>query len=299
MSLHILTGQNSFRFFADHPKAKLPFVGHINMEYGTDRYHSTVKRMQDAGAGVYFSVNKTDGRGAKAQNIVAVRSYYVDIDGVQDKAPVLEKLITARLTPSAIVETKNGVHAYWFAKESGSVDFALYSRVQSGLIKAFDGDKSAKDIARVLRVPGTLHLKDPSNPFPVRLVHQLPKEQAPYYTGQQILSFYPSPAEKRPAVVTPVNSPASWLALIEDLSGWSPVPGERNNIMLLCAGVAIAYGVDQESYVETMLPVVKGWNTGRDVLGELRRVARWAYAKGNAIPAKVLRSRGIPLRREL
>lgn len=298
MSLHILEGVNSFRFFADHPKARLPFVGNLNLEYNSEKYLSTVKKMQDSGAGVYFSVNKTDGKGAKAENIVAVRSYYVDIDGLSDKTEALERLITARLTPSAIVETKNGVHAYWYAREQG-VNFGMYKRVQSGLVKAFQGDKSARDIARVLRVPGTLHLKDPSNPFEVRLVHQLPREEAPVYTGQQILSFYPSPPELRPPVVRPVDSPRSWLALLEDLSSWSPVQGERNNVMLLCAGVAISYGVDQRSFVETMHPIVDKWATGRDVRSELERVARWAYARGNAIPAKVLRSRGVPVRRGL
>lgn len=298
MSLHILEGMNSFRFFADHPKARLPFVGNLNLEYNSEKYLSTVKKMQDSGAGVYFSVNKTDGKGAKAENIVAVRSYYVDIDGLSDKTEALERLITARLTPSAIVETKNGVHAYWYAREQG-VNFGMYKRVQSGLVKAFQGDKSARDIARVLRVPGTLHLKDPSNPFEVRLVHQLPREEAPVYTGQQILSFYPSPPELRPPVVRPVDSPRSWLALLEDLSSWSPVQGERNNVMLLCAGVAISYGVDQRSFVETMHPIVDKWATGRDVRSELERVARWAYARGNAIPAKVLRSRGVPVRRGL
>lgn len=298
MSLHILEGLSSFRFFPDHPDARLPFVGHVSLTYGSEQYHNTVKRMQDAGAGVYFSVNQTDGRGAKAENICRVRSYYVDIDGLSDKSEALERLITARLTPSAIVETKNGVHAYWYAREHG-VDFSLYKRVQSGLVKAFDGDKSARDIARVLRVPGTLHLKDPSNPFEVRLVHQLPKGEAPIYTGQQILSFYPAPPELRPPVVRPVDSPTSWVALLEDLSRWSPVPGERNNVMLLCAGVAIAYGVDQHTFVETMHPIVDKWATGRDVRSELGRVARWAYARGNAIPAKVLRSRGVPVRRGL
>lgn len=299
MSLHILKGKSSFRFFADHKQASLPFVGHVHLEYRSDDYNELVEKMQAAGAGVYFSVNETDGKGAKAENIIGVRSYYVDIDGLTDKGPVLEQLITATLKPSAIVETKNGVHAYWYAEERTPVNYEQYRRVQLGLIKAFNGDTSAKDIARVLRVPGTMHLKDPSDPFQVRVVHQLPESETPYYTAQSLLYRYPSPKQKKYEPIRVRQSPRAWSMFLEDLNRWDPIPGERNNVMLLCAGVAIAFGVSEDEYVDTMHPIVETWNTGRNVKGELRRVARWAYSRGNPIPAKVLKSRGVPVRRGL
>lgn len=299
MSLHILEGRSSFRFFADHKGASIPFTGHVHLEYGSEEYHKLVRRMQGAGAGVFFSVNRTDGKGAKAENVIGVRTYYVDIDGLTDKGPALERLITAKLKPSAIVETKNGVHAYWYAQSEAPVDFDQYKRVQLGLIKAFNGDKSAKDIARVLRVPGTMHLKDPSDPFEVRIVHQLPKDETPYYSPQQLLYRYPHPKIPKPVPVQVRNSPRSWSMFLEDLDRWDPVPGERNNVMLLSAGVAIAFGVREEEFVDTMQPIVDTWNTGRNVRGELQRVARWAYSRGNAIPAFVLAKRGVPIRRGL
>jgi hypothetical protein len=300
MSLHIFGGIESIRFFPDNPDAVLPFIGHRHVEYGGEQYQGLIKEMQEYGAGAYITVNGTDGVGAKAENINRVRTYYVDIDGLKNKTPALTALITAKLKPSAIVETKNGVHAYWYAANQTPVDHEEYRRVQLGLIKAFGGDTSAKDIARVLRIPDTWHLKDPGDPFLVRIVHQLPSSKTPYYTAQQILDAYPSPYRKaeRPEVKV-TDSPRAWGLYLEDLGKWNPVPGERNSTMLLSAGVAIAFGVPVDTYVNTMYPVVKEWNTGRNVYSELRRVADWAYTKGNPIPPQVLRRRGVPIRSSL
>ena len=296
MSLHIFGGVESIRFFADNKESKVPFVGHKHLEYGTKLFWDTIKKMQASGAGAFITVNGTDGVGAKAENIVRVRTYYVDIDGLEDKTPALEKLVTASLKPSAIVETKNGVHAYWYAKDQTPVNHNEYRRVQTGLVRYFDGDMSARDIARVLRIPDTWHLKDTSNPYLVRVVHQLPESQTPYYTAGELLRYYPAPEERPRTEVRAVDSPKSWTKFLEDLDKWDPIEGERNNIMLLCAGVAIAYGVNQEDFIDTMYPIVKTWKTGRNERGELSRVARWAYEKGNPISPSVLRRRGIPIR---
>lgn len=291
-------GLESIRFFPDVKGANLPFVGHKHVHFGSEQYHGLISELQAAGAGAFFSVNRTDGVGASAENIVAVRTYYVDVDGLKDKGPTLEKMITARLKPSAIVETKNGVHAYWYARDGVPVDYGMYRRVQKGLIKAFGGDKSVQDIARVLRIPGTLHQKNPEDPFTVRIVHQLPKSITPYYSADEVLWHYPyaEPSYSMPAVKVAKN-PKAWGLFLEDLGKWDPVPGERNTVMLLSAGVAISYGVSMEEYEHTLYAIAKDWGTGRDVRSELRRVARWAYGKGTQIPAATLRKRGVPIRR--
>jgi len=299
VKLHIMGGLECIRVFGDHPKARPPIVGHRHVGFDSPEWHRMIAEAQEGEAGVFFSVNRTDGQGARSENIIHVRTYYVDIDGLKDKGPTLEALITARLKPSAIVETKNGVHAYWYAGGQVPVDYEEYRRVQVGLIRAFGGDIHAQDIARVLRLPGTLHLKDPGDPFLVRIVHQLSEEQTPYYTSGQLLSAYPAPESRLLTPVASRDQPDAWNKVLDGLAAWDPVPGQRNQIMLLCAGVAIAFGVEQEDYVDTMYPIVLSWNTGRNELGELRRVAGWAYDKGNPIPAFVLRKRGIPIGREL
>lgn len=297
MSLHIFGGLESVRFFSDNKQSRVPFTGHKHLNYGTKVFWDTIKKMQAAGAGAFITVNGTDGVGAKAENIVRVRTYYVDIDGLEDKGPALEKLITAPLKPSAIVETKNGVHAYWYSKKQTPVNHSEYRRVQTGLVKFFDGDMSARDIARVLRIPDTWHLKDAENPYLVRVVHQLPESQTPYYTPEELLNFYPAPQEHGGVpTVQKKNSPKSWRVFLDGLESWDPVPGERNQVMLLSAGVAIGFGVPEEHFIDTMYPIVSTWGTGRNVKAELVRVARWAYEKGTPIHPRVLQKRGVPIK---
>jgi hypothetical protein len=47
--------------------------------------------------------------------------------------------------------------------------------VQKALVHLFGGDKAAVDPARILRVPYTMHLKDPSDPFLVKVVSYKPE----------------------------------------------------------------------------------------------------------------------------
>lgn len=78
--------------------------------------------------------------------------------------------------PNLVVETKNGLHAIWLydepldvtgATEERRAQFAsTYAEIQRSLITLFNGDPGAKDLSRVLRLPFTWHLKNPSNPFP-------------------------------------------------------------------------------------------------------------------------------------
>jgi len=297
MSLHIFGGLESVRFFADNKESTVPFTGHKHLEYGGKAFWDTIKKMQASGSGAFITVNGTDGVGAKAENIVRVRTYYVDIDGLEDKGPALEKLITAPLKPSAIVETKNGVHAYWYSKNQIPVDHKEYRRVQTGLVKFFGGDMSARDISRVLRIPDTWHLKDPDNPYLVRIVHQLPESKTPYYSASELLEVYPAPREREGnPVIAKKKSPKSWRAFLEGLERWDPIPGERNQVMLLSAGVAIAFGVSEEDFVDTMQPIVSTWGTGRNVRAELVRVGKWAYEKGTPIHPRVLQKKGVPVK---
>lgn len=88
------------------------------------------------------------------------------------------------LPPSMVVHSGNGLHVYWIFKEpwvfesederiraeelSEGWSFLLRSKAQA---KGWTLD-STFDLARVLRVPGTVNLKDPKNPKPVSIIQQ-------------------------------------------------------------------------------------------------------------------------------
>ena len=95
-------------------------------------------------------------------------------------------LIENSLTPSLVIESKNGFHAYWHISD-GTAD-AWQEIVEFRLCPHFNGDLKAKDYCRVLRAPGYNHLKDPTDPFPVRVVF----ESNNIYRSQTLLDCFPS-----------------------------------------------------------------------------------------------------------
>lgn len=123
------------------------------------------------GKDVYFGVAPR--RFPKGTADACVRETHVlwaDVDSKHfdgGKAAALFSLGRAQLTPSILVDSGNGFHAYWFLR--GFVPFELASKAMQGLAKAIGGD-AVHDASRILRLPGTHnHKTDPPNP--VRLLH--------------------------------------------------------------------------------------------------------------------------------
>lgn len=83
------------------------------------------------------------------------------------------------------METKNGYHAHWHLVDGRPEHWNAL--VLERLVPFFGADKNARDIARILRVPGFLHWKDPANPFPIRLVHRSDRR----YTERELAAAFP------------------------------------------------------------------------------------------------------------
>lgn len=143
----------TFQTFADergHPNAKA-LVRVLHGDFDTHRDH--LRRLNDAGAGVFVMVNRGDGKGRATGNVVGVRALFVDLDGAP-LAPVLE----AGLSPHIVVESSPARwHAYWLVR-----DFPLdeFKNAQQRLAALFNGDRAVCDLPRVMRIPGFLHQKE-------------------------------------------------------------------------------------------------------------------------------------------
>ena len=85
----------------------------------------------------------------------------------EGKASALDIILRFPHTPSAIVDSGHGFHAYWRLSEA--VEFKDAEYVMRGIARWVNGD-ATYDQARILRVPGTVNWKDPENPVPVRLL---------------------------------------------------------------------------------------------------------------------------------
>lgn len=66
-----------------------------------------------------------------------------------------------------IVETNNGYHIYWIIA-GGSIN--KFIPIQKALVRKFKADPAVTNLARVMRIPGFFHMKNPKRPFLVRVI---------------------------------------------------------------------------------------------------------------------------------
>lgn len=136
----------------DDTKAKrknLTKMFHFNGEV-TEKILSDLRFINELGAGIYMTINETNGKGRLADDIVRIRSVFVDLDG-SPLEPVL------KYNPTLVVESSPGkYHAYWFVSD---MPLPAFSPMQKNIARIFNGDKVVHDLPRVLRVPGFLHQK--------------------------------------------------------------------------------------------------------------------------------------------
>ena len=141
----------TFQTFDDNAERKnrsLAKIFHGSLE----EHFSELRSLQKRGAGVFVTVNETDGAGRTNNNIKRVRALFVDLDGTP-----LESVASAPIEPHMMIESSPGrYHVYWFVEGCPLEHFSL---MQQALAEQFGGDLKVKDLARVMRLPGFLHQK--------------------------------------------------------------------------------------------------------------------------------------------
>jgi Primase C terminal 2 (PriCT-2) len=130
----------------------------------------------------YVTINETDLKGRKANNIVRVRALFVDPDTPESVAKILDTKQMG-LRPSILVAAKESkAHAYWLSSDTSLEQF---KPLQQALIEAFGGDPVVHDLPRIMRLPGTLHLK--AEPLFIKMWLRNP---LPAYETKQIVEAY-------------------------------------------------------------------------------------------------------------
>lgn len=118
--------------------------------------------MNNQGFGCFVAINELDGEGREMHNVRAIRTHVVDHDSA-DAMQQQQAAAAWNPAPAFVVMSSPGkFHTYWPVHSYG--DVARYKTVQRKLRQLFNGDRKVIDATRVLRLPGTLHLKDPANP---------------------------------------------------------------------------------------------------------------------------------------
>jgi P4 family phage/plasmid primase-like protien len=126
---------------------------------------------QEPGTAVYFGVHARNGRSGKNSAVDVVTCLYADIDYKNFQRGRDEALALAQAHPySILVESGHGLQDYvlldgpLLLEGNGS-----YQCILKGYQQAVRSDP-VHDLARVLRVPGTINYKDMSAPVPCRIL---------------------------------------------------------------------------------------------------------------------------------
>jgi hypothetical protein len=169
-----------YPFLAEWYQHRIRFIKQI----GEKKYHiierlasvEEIVRLNQDGYNVYFVVNtsrvvdKESGVGSNYSSdnhIVASDLCFVDFD-LKDKAySSKQEFIELGLpklshTPHVVVDSGNGIHAYWQVKSwslKSEKDRDLFKNIQQRLIKLLNTDKSGCNPSRIMRLPGTYNVK--------------------------------------------------------------------------------------------------------------------------------------------
>ncbi|MBT7072521.1 MAG: hypothetical protein HN975_16710 [Anaerolineae bacterium] len=156
---------------------------------------------------VYFGVNPTSrskgpGQRAKVSDVVAVNCLFAEFDakdfeGSKERSlEHIKNLYPTAPDPSIIIDSGGGYHCYWLLDQPYTITNSNHReeirRTQAAWVGLVGGDQGAKDLARVLRVPGTInHKYKPPRPVSIiqadwdlpayslrYLASHLPREQA-------------------------------------------------------------------------------------------------------------------------
>jgi hypothetical protein len=153
---------------------------------------------------VYFSVHPctkippTNAKGKLAKPnrvrsqiefIAAVNCVFAEYDagkGYSDKGAIWAHLDTLPLYPTCVVDSGGGLHAYWFIEHTQPVtddNRSYYQMLQAAWVDLVGSDNGAKDLARILRLPGYQNHKPHYAPhFPtVAIVEYEARRVFPFY----------------------------------------------------------------------------------------------------------------------
>lgn len=153
-----------------------------------------------------FDVNKIQELNEKLYNIYTFPNYPSKysgghIDGIQvdvfewvfvdcdlkdkvylDKQEFFNVIAKFDLPPTKVVDSGNGVHAYWKISDLDAISFL---RLQRRLMRHFRTDEAVAKICQLMRVEGTVNTKDPQNLKLCELIY----EDSFVYTCEQLSTF--------------------------------------------------------------------------------------------------------------
>jgi hypothetical protein len=121
--------------------------------------------------GVFVTINETDFGGRRTENIIRARALFVDADGEDQVQRCREAIRSADVEPTILVRSSaRRLHIYWCCDDLPREQF---SALQGAIIDKLGTDPTVRDLPRVMRLPGTLHLKN----APIKVTQLIPGQR--------------------------------------------------------------------------------------------------------------------------
>lgn len=169
--------------------------GRIKQSFHTTREEVDAKviELSDAGRDVYFALAKFKSDESRTkENVQTLKSFWLDIDcgeakaavneetgkpdGYIDQATAIQELVKfcelVGLPTPLLVNSGRGIHAYWpLTRDITRAEWEPVGKRLAQLCELhnFYVDRNVFEVARILRVPGTLNFKD-DPPSPVEII---------------------------------------------------------------------------------------------------------------------------------
>lgn len=151
-----------------------------NFDGTLDEVQADLLLHQTQNWGIFCVINEGGRSGAA---ITRIRALFIDADDVPLSS------IKWHVEPNFLVyRDEMRWHAYWLVSDC---PVSEAPSAQKRLAEYYGTDAAVCDLARVMRVPGTWHLKDPANPFAMTL-RPLREEWEPLPAFPEILSGLPN-----------------------------------------------------------------------------------------------------------
>lgn len=234
---------------------------------------------------IYFGVHPTEERGTMWQrakegerDVVAVNCLFGEFDAKDfggSKEATLAHIERLEPAASVIIDSGGGYQGYWLLAETFLIqspeDHARIAHVQAAWVAYIESDGGAKDLCRVLRVPGTINYKAAYGPrFPVVNFHRADLDWK--YLLEDLEAFLPVQAGPAPSRASRVSRSYS---LTEDIVAAAQavqrLSAERCNDYdgWLQVGMALKHLGDAG------LPIWEEWSQQSDKYQEGDCAAKW------------------------
>jgi len=112
---------------------------------------------------------------------------FVDCDtkeGIHTKDSFLETLAYKNIPPTKIIDSGNGIHAYW---QVSDLDALSYLRFQRRLVRLFNTDEAVGQLFQLMRLPGTVNTKVQDAQKPCEIL----AESDTQYTAEELDKLLP------------------------------------------------------------------------------------------------------------